>query len=198
MTKKSLILFNYIKSYIEENKYSPSYDEMKNFMNLKSKSSVFQYIEYLIEHKLIFKDSLKARSIQIRNEKSKISYYNEISAGKPIESDGSIVSIVDANDLLDLNRNTINIFACKINGNSMHSFGIYHGDTVLLEKPEFINEKDIYAIQIDNSDITLKKIKINQETIDILGDELNFEQTNYNKERVKILGKMIKLIRNYK
>ena len=43
-----------------------------------------------------------------------------------------------------------------------------------------------------------KKIKINQETIDILGDELNFEQTNYNKERVKILGKMIKLIRNYK
>jgi len=67
-----------------------------------------------------------------------------------------------------------------------------------LEKPEFINEKDIYAIQIDNSDITLKKIKINQETIDILGDELNFEQTNYNKERVKILGKMIKLIRNYK
>ena len=75
MTKKSLILFNYIKSYIEDNKYSPSYDEMRNFMNLKSKSSVFQYIEYLIDHKLIFKDSLKARSIQIRNGKSKINYF---------------------------------------------------------------------------------------------------------------------------
>ena len=41
-------------------------------MNLKSKSSVFQYIEYLIDHKLIFKDSLKARSIQIRNENQKL------------------------------------------------------------------------------------------------------------------------------
>ena len=80
----------------------------------------------------------------------------------------------------------------------MHSYGIYHGDKVLLEKPSFINEKNIYAIQIDNSDITLKKLKINPETIDILGDELNFKKTTYNKDRINILGKMIKLIRNYK
>ena len=50
MTKKALLLLDYIKSYIAENKYSPSYDEMKNFMNLRSKSSIFQYIEYLISH----------------------------------------------------------------------------------------------------------------------------------------------------
>ena len=141
---------------------------------------------------------LKARSIRIKNKKIKVNYFNEISAGKPIEIDTSIVAMVDVNDLLDLNRNIDEVFACKINGNSMHSFGVYHGDTVLLEKPDFINEKDIYAIQIDDSDITLKKIKINYDTVNILGDELNFKETSYSKERVKILGKMIKLIRNYK
>ena len=198
MTKKALILLDYIESYIEQNKYSPSYEEMKNFMNLKSKSSIFQYIEYLIENKLIYKDSLKARSIKIKKHKTKINFYNEISAGKPIDVDNNMNTMVDANDLLDLNKNSVNVFACKINGNSMHSFGIYHGDTILLEKPDFINEKYIYAVQIDNSDITLKKVKINPETIDILGDEHNFDQMTYNKERIKILGKMIKLIRNYK
>lgn len=198
MTKKALLLLEFIKSYIHENKYSPSYDEMKNFMQLKSKSSIFQYIEYLISHKYIYKDSLKARSIKLKTEEDTINFYNEISAGKPIEADTNTFTRVNANELLDLSRNKANIFACKINGNSMNSFGIYHGDTVLLEKPNFINEKNIYAIQIDNSDITLKKIKINQETIDILGDELNFKKTSYNKERIKILGKMIKLIRNYK
>ena len=198
MTKKALLLLEYIKSYVAENKYSPSYDEMKNFMNLKSKSSIFQYIEYLISHNHLYKDSLKARSIKLKSEEATINFYNEISAGKPIETESEAISKVDANDLLQLNKNPINIFACKINGNSMHSYGIYHGDTVLLEKPNFINEKNIYAIQIDNSDITLKKIKINQETIDILGDELNFKKTTYNKDRINILGKMIKLIRNYK
>ena len=198
MTKKALKLFEYIKSYINKNQFSPSYDEMRLFMNLKSKSSIFQYIEYLIEHKLIYKDMLKAGSIRIKNKKIKVNYFNEISAGKPIEIDTSIVAMVDVNDLLDLNRNIDEVFACKINGNSMHSFGVYHGDTVLLEKPDFINEKDIYAIQIDDSDITLKKIKINSDTVNILGDELNFKETSYSKERVKILGKMIKLIRNYK
>ena len=198
MTKKALLLLDYIKSYIAENKYSPSYDEMKNFMNLKSKSSIFQYIEYLISHNYLFKDSLKARSIKLKSKETTINFYNEISAGKPIETESDAISKVDANDLLQLDKNPANVFACKINGNSMHSYGIYHGDTVLLEKPTFINEKNIYAIQIDNSDITLKKLKINTETIDILGDELNYQKTTYNKDRVNILGKMIKLIRNYK
>ena len=198
MTKKALILFNYIKAYISENKYSPSYDEMKNFMKLKSKSSIFQYIEYLISNNYIYKNSLKARSIKLQTEETTINFYNEISAGKPIETETNTVSKVNANELLDLNKNSNDIFACKINGNSMNSYGIYHGDTVLLEKPNFINEKNIYAIQIDNSDITLKKIKINYDTIEILGDELNFKKMTYSKDRIKLLGKMIKLIRNYK
>ena len=173
-------------------------NEMKIFMNLRSKSSIFQYIEYLISHNYLYKDSLKARSIKLKSEETTINFYNEISAGKPIETESDAISKVDANDLLQLDKNPIDVFACKINGNSMHSYGIYHGDTVLLEKPSFINEKNIYAIQIDNSDITLKKLKINHETIDILGDELNFKKTTYNKDRINILGKMIKLIRNYK
>ena len=198
MTKKALKLYEFIKTYINNNKYSPSYEEMKDFMNLKSKSSIFQYIEYLINQKLIYKDPLRARSLKISTSNTKIDFYDEISAGKPIDINNNIIKQVDAEDLLQLNFGNKDTFACKINGNSMNSFGIHHGDTVLLVKPDFINEKNIYAVQIDNSDITLKKIKINKETVSILGDELNFKSTTYNKERVKILGKMIKLIRTYK
>ena len=51
MTNKAKKLFDFIQSYIQKNGISPSFDEMKNFMGLKSKSSIFQYLDYLQENK---------------------------------------------------------------------------------------------------------------------------------------------------
>ena len=38
MTNKAKKLFDFIQSYIQKNGIAPSFDEMKNFMGLKSKS----------------------------------------------------------------------------------------------------------------------------------------------------------------
>ena len=53
MTNKAKKLFDFIQSYIQKNGIAPSFDEMKNFMGLKSKSSIFQYLDYLQENKYI-------------------------------------------------------------------------------------------------------------------------------------------------
>ena len=79
----------------------------------------------------------------------------------------------------------------------MEEFGIFNGDTIILNKEINYNSRSIYAVQIDDSEVSLKKIKILKNEIEIFGDKKNFTSTKYAKDRVKIIGKMINLVRSY-
>ena len=192
MTKKAKKLFDFLKKYIEKNGIAPSFEEMKAHMELKSKASIFQYLEYLENSGNITRDKIKSRSIRINNL---IPYFNEISAGIPLNTSSDNIEYIQINDLLK-NKDS-NCFACKVNGNSMESFGIFNNDIVIIDKNTSYNSKNIYAVEIDNNEITLKKIKLIDNYIIIEGDKNNYQSTKYNKDRIKIIGKMINLVRSY-
>ena len=192
MTKKAKKLFDFLKKYIEKNGIAPSFEEMKAHMELKSKASIFQYLEYLENSGNITRDKIKSRSIRINNL---IPYFNEISAGIPLNTSSDNIEYIQINDLLK-NKDS-NCFACKVNGNSMESFGIFNNDIVIIDKNTSYNSKDIYAVEIDNNEITLKKIKLIDNYIIIEGDKNNYQSSKYNKDRIKIIGKIINLVRSY-
>ena len=192
MTKKAKKLFDFLKKYIEKNGIAPSFEEMKAHMELKSKASIFQYLEYLENSGNITRDKIKSRSIRINNL---IPYFNEISAGIPLNTSSDNIEYIKINDLLK-NKDS-NCFACKVNGNSMESFGIFNNDIVIIDKNTSYNSKNIYAVEIDNNEITLKKIKLIDNYIIIEGDKNNYQSSKYNKDRIKIIGKMINLVRSY-
>ena len=192
MTKKAKKLFDFLKKYIEKNGIAPSFEEMKAHMELKSKASIFQYLEYLENSGNITRDKIKSRSIRINNL---IPYFNEISAGIPLNTSSDNIEYIQINDLLK-NKDS-NCFACKVNGNSMESFGIFNNDIVIIDKNTSYNSKNIYAVEIDNNEITLKKIKLIDNYIIIEGDKNNYQSSKYHKDRIKIIGKMIKLVRSY-
>jgi len=192
MTKKAKKLFDFLKKYIERNGIAPSFEEMKAHMELKSKASIFQYLEYLENSGNITRDKIKSRSIRINNL---IPYFNEISAGIPLNTSSDNIEYIQINDLLK-NKDS-NCFACKVNGNSMESFGIFNNDIVIIDKNTSYNSKNIYAVEIDNNEITLKKIKLIDNYIIIEGDKNNYQSSKYNKDRIKIIGKMINLVRSY-
>ena len=192
MTKNAKKLLEFLRKYIEKNKISPNYEEMKEHMGFKSKSSIFQYIEYLEELGHIKKDKLKSRSIELN---SVIPFYNEISAGKPIDFLNDQIEYIDVNNFIKSDKS--NCIACKVNGNSMESYGIFEDDIIIVERVTNYNSNDIHAVQIDDSEITLKKIKLIKDEIEIFGDHKNFSSVRYKKDRVKILGKMVNLVRKY-
>jgi len=105
------------------------------------------------------------------------------------------IEYIDVNSFLKPNKS--NCVACKVNGNSMESYGIFEDDIIILEKVTNYSSNDIHAIQIDDSEITLKKIKLIKDEIEIFGDHKNFSSIKYRKDRIKILGKMINLVRKY-
>jgi len=174
MTKKAKKLFDFLKKYIEKNGIAPSFEEMKAHMELKSKASIFQYLEYLENSGSITRDKIKSRSIKINNL---IPYFNEISAGIPLNTSSDNIEYIQINDLLK-NKDS-NCFACKVNGNSMESFGIFNNDIVIIDKNTSYNSKNIYAIEIDNNEITLKKIKLIDNYIIIEGDKNNYQSSKY-------------------
>ena len=65
VTDKQLKLFNFIKNYISKNIISPSYDEMKTAIGLKSKCGIAARIEQLEQRGWLKKLPGKNRSIQI-------------------------------------------------------------------------------------------------------------------------------------
>ena len=192
MTKNAKKLLEFLRKYIEKNKISPNYEEMKEHMGLKSKSSIFQYLEYLEELGHIKKDKLKSRSIELN---SVIPFFNEISAGKPIDVLNDQIEYIDVNNFIKSDK--ANCIACKVHGNSMESYGIFEDDIIILERVTNYNSNDIHAVQIDDSEITLKKIKLIKNEVEIFGDHKNFSSVRYEKDRVKILGKMVNLVRKY-
>jgi repressor LexA len=192
MTKNAKKLLEFLRKYIEKNKISPNYEEMKEHMGLKSKSSIFQYLEYLEELGHIKKDKLKSRSIELN---SVMPFYNEISAGKPIDVLNDQIEYIDVNNFIRSDK--ANCIACKVHGNSMESYGIFEDDIIIVERVTNYNSNDIHAVQIDDSEITLKKIKLIKDEIEIFGDHKNFSSVRYKKDRVKILGKMVNLVRKY-
>ena len=192
MTKNAKKLLEFLRKYIEKNNMSPNYEEMKEHMGLKSKSSIFQYLEYLEELGHIKKDKLKSRSIELN---SVIPFFNEISAGKPIDVLNDQIEYIDVNNFIKSDK--ANCIACKVHGNSMESYGIFEDDIIILERVTNYNSNDIHAVQIDDSEITLKKIKLIKDEIEIFGDHKNFSSVRYKKDRVKILGKMVNLVRKY-
>ena len=192
MTKNAKKLLEFLRKYIEENKISPNYEEMKEHMGLKSKSSIFQYLEYLEELGHIKKDKLKSRSIELN---SVMPFYNEISAGKPIDVLNDQIEYIDVNNFIRSDK--ANCIACKVHGNSMESYGIFEDDIIIVERVTNYNSNDIHAVQIDDSEITLKKIKLIKNEVEIFGDHKNFSSVRYKKDRVKILGKMVNLVRKY-
>ena len=192
MTKNAKKLLEFLRKYIEKNKISPNYEEMKDHMGLKSKSSIFQYLEYLEELGHIKKDKLKSRSIELN---SVIPFFNEISAGKPIDVLNDQIEYIDVNNFIKSDK--ANCIACKVHGNSMESYGIFEDDIIIVERVTNYNSNDIHAVQIDDSEITLKKIKLIKDVVEIFGDHKNFSSVRYKKDRVKILGKMVNLVRKY-
>ena len=192
MTKNAKKLLEFLRKYIEKNKISPNYEEMKDHMGLKSKSSIFQYLEYLEELGHIKKDKLKSRSIELN---SVIPFFNEISAGKPIDVLNDQIEYIDVYNFIKSDK--ANCIACKVHGNSMESYGIFEDDIIIVERVTNYNSNDIHAVQIDDSEITLKKIKLIKDEIEIFGDHKNFSSVRYKKDRVKILGKMVNLVRKY-
>ena len=213
LTSKQSKLLDYLKNTLKDNNISPSFDEMRKFLGLSSKSGVHRLISSLEERGFIKRLHNKARAIKIIKEQDhkspslaetylntsgnsyKIFIYGSISAGTPLEaiqnSEGHL------NVPIDMIKNNNQHYALKVSGESMINAGILDGDIAILEKTNDVINGDIVVALIDGQEATLKRFRKKTNSIALEPANKKFETRIFGLGRVLIQGKLVGLIRNY-
>ena len=222
LTKKQKNLLIYINKKIRSSGISPSYEEMKNSLNLKSKSGIHRLISALEERGFVKRLAHKARALEVvklpenasandifnsftpsvikggldktNKKSSKVSVLGSIAAGTPIEA---IKQEVDKVALpIDLQNNGEH-FGLRIKGDSMIEAGINDGDTVIIKKASTADNGQIAVVLIDDQEATLKRIRKKGNTIALESANKNYDTKIYAANRIKIQGKLVSLYRNF-
>ncbi len=216
LTEKQYKLLIYINKVLKETGCSPSFEEMKQAVGLKSKSGIHALIEALEERNFIKKLPHKARALEVirmprfkpsaiieeekkreialQNSAAQIPLYGKIAAGTPIEA------IANETETIPVPFEMVSqgqFYALTIEGESMIEAGILDGDTVIIKRAETANNGDIVVALVDNNEATLKKIKINGENIQLIPCNKDYSTRTFHASQVKIQGILSGLLRTY-
>lgn len=156
LTKRQKQVFNYIKQYVARRDYAPSLEEIRQHFNFSSVSTAYFHIDNLRDNGYLDKVDNKARSIALNTKEHliQVPFLGIISAGHPIEAIENIESIAVPKSKIST---TQNVFALRVNGESMVDENIHDGDVVLVkQQPTAENGQKIVAL-IDKDNATLKK-----------------------------------------
>ncbi len=224
LTKKQKNLLLYINKKIRSTGISPSYEEMKNSLNLKSKSGIHRLISALEERGFLRRLAHKARALEVlklpetasandiynsfspsvikggldseitKKNINKVPVLGKIAAGTPIEAIQNEVSKISLP--VEFNNNG-ELFGLKISGDSMIEAGINDGDTVIVKKTNTANSGQIVVALIDDHEAMIKRIRKKGKVIALESANKRYETKIFGPDRVKVQGVLVSLYRNF-
>ena len=226
LTKKQKNLLIYINEKLKNDGVSPSYDEMRESLNLKSKSGIHRLISALEERGFVKRLAHKARALEVvklpENAGVKDLYNNFtpsiISGGldkvnkkknenKFIPVIGKIAAGLPIEAIENeeenipyppsLSSKNDEFYGLKVEGDSMVNAGINDGDTVIIKKTNTADSGKIVVALIDNHEATLKRLRKKTNSIALESANPAYETRIFNPERVKIQGILVSLYRNF-
>ena len=224
LTKKQKNLLLFINKKLRSSGVSPSYEEMKEALNLKSKSGIHRLISALEERGFIKRLAHKARALEviklpeaasandiynsfspsvikggladnkINGDAAEIPVLGKIAAGTPIEAIQNEVARIPLPVNLEENGE---YFGLKIQGDSMIEAGINEGDTVIIKKTDTADNGKIVVALIDDHEAMLKRIRRKGKTVALESANKNYETKIFGPDRVKVQGILVSLYRNF-
>lgn len=222
LTPKQHKLLVFIDGFIKETGHSPSFEEMKAAIGLKSKSGVHALLNALEERGFIRKLPHRARALDVLkvpqlephiledesdSEKHfandngetefslQIPLYGKIAAGTPIEA------IANPSEYIYIPKTfstKSELYALTIEGESMVEAGIFDGDTAIIRRADRADNGQIVVALVDNEEATLKVLqrKTGNE-VWLLPCNKEYEPIKLTADRLKIQGILYGIVRKY-
>jgi repressor LexA len=225
LTSKQKELLLYIHERIKETGVSPSFDEMKEALDLASKSGIHRLITALEERGFLRRLPHRARALEV------LKLPDAVTPSAPPRGRGAFrPSVVPAHEAQAANaayeipilgriaagapiealQNEIGRvsappemvtsgehFALEVRGDSMIQAGILEGDVVVLKRGETANNGDIVVALIDGEEATLKRLRRRGNSIALEAANPAYETRIFGPDRVQIQGKLVALMRKY-
>ncbi|WP_118857391.1 transcriptional repressor LexA [Sphingomonas mesophila] len=215
LTAKQHELLTFINARLAEGGVSPSFDEMREALELKSKSGVHRLISALEERGFIRRLPNRARALEVlrvpevstpsapapqpraipvaANDSIDIPLHGRIAAGTPIEALQGSESFSVPAALLGPGEH----YALEVSGDSMVEEGILDGDFALIRKVDTAREGEIVVALIDEQEATLKTFRREGQMIRLDPANRQYEPQRYRPDQVRIQGRLAGLIRRY-
>ena len=226
LTKKQKNLLLFINKKLRSSGVSPSYEEMKVSLNLKSKSGIHRLISALEERGFIKRLAHKARALEViklPETASANDIYNSFSPSvikggldessnrnNSDENEIPVLGKIAAGTPVEAIQNEVSriplpsniekngeFFGLKVQGDSMIEAGINDGDTVIVKKADTAENGKIVVALIDDHEAMLKRIRRKGKTVALESANRNYETKIFGPDRVKVQGILVSLYRNF-
>jgi repressor LexA len=223
LTKKQKNLLLFINKKLRSSGVSPSYEEMKESLNLKSKSGIHRLISALEERGFIKRLAHKARALEVIKlpetasandiynsfspsvikgglddnsniDENEVPVLGKIAAGTPVEAIQNEVSRIPLPANLEKKGD---YFGLKVQGDSMIEAGINEGDTVIIKRTDTADNGKIVVALIDENEAMLKRIRKKGKVVALESANKNYETKIFGPDRVKVQGVLVSLYRNF-
>ena len=227
LTRKQHELLMFIHERIKESGVSPSFDEMKDALDLASKSGIHRLITALEERGFLRRLPHRARALEV------VKLPQQATAAAPpkgrapfkpqlVEAGASVPGA--ANDTRELpvlgriaagtpieaiqqERDRLPVpeailgagehFVLEIQGDSMINAGILDGDFVVIRRTDSAQSGDIVVALVDGEEATLKRLRKKGASIALEAANPAYETRIFGPDRVAVQGKLVGLIRRY-
>ncbi|MGB1405560.1 MAG: transcriptional repressor LexA [Parvibaculales bacterium] len=223
LTKKQYELLLFINERLKETGVSPSFDEMKEALNLKSKSGIHRLITALEERGFIKRLAHRARALEVvklpdtmassmsaptRHAPSAanapqaanddnavtVSIMGRIAAGTPIEALQEEVNQISVP--IEMMRSGDH-YALEVHGDSMIDAGIFDGDTAIIQSGATADNGEIVVALVEGHEATLKRLRRKGEMIALEAANPAYETRIFRADQVRVQGRLVGLMRKY-
>jgi len=223
LTKKQYELLLFINERLKETGVSPSFDEMKEALNLKSKSGIHRLITALEERGFIKRLAHRARALEVvklpdtmatsmsaptRHAPSAanapqaanddnavtVSVMGRIAAGTPIEALQEEVNQISVP--IEMMRSGDH-YALEVHGDSMIDAGIFDGDTAIIQSGATADNGEIVVALVEGHEATLKRLRRKGEMIALEAANPAYETRIFRSDQVRVQGRLVGLMRKY-
>jgi len=216
LTKKQHELLIYINDRLAETGVSPSFEEMKDALDLKSKSGVHRLISALEERGFIRRLPNRARALEVTrmpemksgaastgaaappaaanaNDMIELPLHGRIAAGTPIEALQGTETLPVPAALLGPGEH----YALQVAGDSMVEEGILDGDYALIRKTDTARDGEIVVALVNNEEATLKTFRREGSMVRLDPANRRYDAQRYRPDQVQVQGRLAGLLRRY-
>jgi repressor LexA len=227
LTAKQQQLLAYIRDHLEHGGVSPSFEEMKEALDLKSKSGIHRLISALEERGFIRRLPNRARALEIlklpdgmeapppkpaetvpfQKPASASTGHLPIAANDVIEiplhgriAAGMPIEAMEGQAMLSVPAALLGSgdhYALEVSGDSMIEAGIFDGDFALIQRVDTAREGQIVVALIDENEATLKYFHKDGRNVRLEPANSAYEPQVYESGQVRIQGRLAGLLRRY-
>jgi repressor LexA len=202
ITKRQRQVYDFIAEFVQNNGYSPSFEEIGEGLGLNSLATVHKHISNLEKKGLLKRDFNRSRSIDVLPMRGRMKQaiiasdalplVGRIAAGQPIEA----IQNPETISLADFSRSR-EVYVLEVRGDSMQDEHIVNGDYVLVEKAATSHNGEIVVALVNGCDATLKRFYKEGDKVRLQPANATMAPIIVPAAQVAIQGRVIGVLRKY-